>query len=257
MSDEEQTRDGGTGQPGRRRSRREQTPVQRALGLLVPLVGGLLVASTGPEPAYALNAASFAFSALLIVRIRRRLGEEPEPSEGHWRDLVAGLSLVSRSAALRTVVVAWSLVMLGSGAIGVAEIVLAKTRFQGSIADLREFDCSYSLPGVGRYRVNIFRQRQSLALAMRSIPLNVPTFDQLGTPAAVRSFATLERGLVLVVGAAGNGKSSTLAALLGHTRREPSGHDRDEQRSPYPEHDRPGRRAGNRRGHAQPADSCA
>lgn len=101
----------------------------------------------------------------------------------------------------------------------VAEIVLAKTRFQGSIADLREFDCSYIVQGVGRYRVNIFRQRQSLALAMRSIPLNVPTFEQLGSPAAVRGFAALERGLVLVVGAAGNGKSSTLAALIGEMNR--------------------------------------
>jgi twitching motility protein PilT len=101
----------------------------------------------------------------------------------------------------------------------VAEIVLAKTRFQGSVADLKEYDCSYAVPGVGRYRVNIFRQRQSLALAMRSIPLNVPTFEQLQTPQAVRNFATLERGLVLVVGAAGNGKSSTLAAILGEMNR--------------------------------------
>jgi twitching motility protein PilT len=101
----------------------------------------------------------------------------------------------------------------------VAEIVLAKTRFQGSTADLREYDCSYAVAGIGRYRVNIFRQRQSLALAMRSIPLHVPTFEQLGTPAAVRNFAMLDRGLVLVVGAAGNGKSSTLAALVGEMNR--------------------------------------
>ncbi len=101
----------------------------------------------------------------------------------------------------------------------VAEIVLAKSRFQGSVADLKEYDCSYAVSGIGRYRVNIFRQRQSLALAMRSIPLNVPTFDQLGTPPAVRNFALLERGLVLVVGAAGNGKSSTLASIIGEMNR--------------------------------------
>jgi twitching motility protein PilT len=100
-----------------------------------------------------------------------------------------------------------------------AEIVLSQSRFTGSIADLKEYDCSYAVPSVGRYRVNIFRQRQSVALAMRSIPLNIPTFDQLGTPAAVRGFAELERGLVLVVGAAGNGKSSTLAAVLGEMNR--------------------------------------
>ncbi len=101
----------------------------------------------------------------------------------------------------------------------VAEIVLAKSRFKGDVADLQEYDCSYAVPGVGRYRVNIFRQRQSLALAMRSIPLNVPTFDQLGTPHAVRGFATYDRGLVLVVGAAGNGKSSTLAAIINEMNR--------------------------------------
>jgi twitching motility protein PilT len=100
-----------------------------------------------------------------------------------------------------------------------AEIVLAQSRFTGTVADLREYDCSYAVPSVGRYRVNIFRQRQSLALAMRSIPLNIPTFEQLGSPAAVRGFAELERGLVLVVGAAGNGKSSTLAAILGEMNR--------------------------------------
>lgn len=101
----------------------------------------------------------------------------------------------------------------------VAEIVLAKSRYSGQIADLKEYDCAYSLTGVGRYRVNIFRQRQSLALAMRSIQLTVPTFDQLNMPQVVRNFAPLERGLVLVVGAAGNGKSSTLAALIGEMNR--------------------------------------
>lgn len=100
-----------------------------------------------------------------------------------------------------------------------AEIVLAQSRFVGSVLDLREYDCSYAVPSVGRYRVNIFRQRQSLALAMRSIPLVIPTFEQLGTPQAVRGFSDLERGLVLVVGAAGNGKSSTLAALIGEMNR--------------------------------------
>jgi len=100
-----------------------------------------------------------------------------------------------------------------------AEIVLTQSRFGGSVADLKEYDCSYAVPSVGRYRVNIFRQRQSLALAMRSIPLLIPSFDQLNTPPAVRGFAELERGLVLVVGAAGNGKSSTLAAIVGEMNR--------------------------------------
>ena len=80
--------------PGRTACSRSSENVTLAVG---PLLGGVLVAWTGPDPAYVLNAASFALSALLIVRIRRSLEEKPEPSEGHWRDLVAGLSLVSRS----------------------------------------------------------------------------------------------------------------------------------------------------------------
>jgi twitching motility protein PilT len=63
--------------------------------------------------------------------------------------------------------------------------------------------------------VNVYRQRGTLAIALRSIPLKIPAFDELGVPPVVASFAELERGLVLVVGAAGNGKSSTLAALIG------------------------------------------
>jgi twitching motility protein PilT len=100
-----------------------------------------------------------------------------------------------------------------------AEIVLAQARFSGSLEELTEYDCAYTVPSVGRFRVNLFRQRQSFALAMRAIPLVIPSFDQLGTPQAVRSFCDLTRGLVLVVGAAGNGKSSTLAAMIGEMNR--------------------------------------
>ena len=82
--------------------------------------------------------------------------------------------------------------------------------------DLMEFDTAYSVAGVGRYRVNVYRQRGTLALALRSIPLQIPTFEQLGSPAVVQSLCELERGLLLVVGAAGNGKSSTLAAMIGY-----------------------------------------
>ena len=64
----------------------------------------------------------------------------------------------------------------------------------GSITELREYDCSYSVPGVGRYRVNVFRQRQSIALSMRSIPLNIPTFDQLGRPLRYVLFRSWSEG---------------------------------------------------------------
>jgi twitching motility protein PilT len=96
-----------------------------------------------------------------------------------------------------------------------AEVILKKSRYKGTLDDLQEFDSSYGVPGVGRYRVNVYRQRGTLAVALRAIPLKIPSFDELGVPPVVATFAGLERGLVLVVGAAGNGKSSTLAALIG------------------------------------------
>jgi len=97
-----------------------------------------------------------------------------------------------------------------------AQLVLKQSRFTGSVDDLREFDTSYGVPGVGRYRVSVYRQRGTLALAMRSIPLEIPSFEQLNVTPVARNFAELERGLVLVVGAAGNGKSSTLASIIGY-----------------------------------------
>ncbi len=96
-----------------------------------------------------------------------------------------------------------------------AEVILKKSRYKGTIDDLQQFDTAYGVPSVGRYRVNVYRQRGTLALALRSIPLTIPTFEGLGVPAVVESLSDLERGMVLVVGAAGNGKSSTLAALIG------------------------------------------
>jgi twitching motility protein PilT len=96
-----------------------------------------------------------------------------------------------------------------------SEIILRQSRFTGELKDLTEYDTAYSVPGIGRYRVNVYRQRGTLAIALRNIPLEIPTFDQLGLPPALQPLTELERGMVLVVGAAGNGKSSTLAAMVG------------------------------------------
>lgn len=97
-----------------------------------------------------------------------------------------------------------------------AKLVLEGSSFGGSLEALTEYDTSYDVAGVGRYRVNVFRQRGTLALALRNIPLEIPTFDALGCTPVAKTLADHKRGLVLVVGAAGNGKSSTLAAMIGH-----------------------------------------
>lgn len=94
-----------------------------------PVIGGILVAWAGPDSAYVLNAASFAVSAALILGIRRSLEEGSTESEGHWRDLLSGLRLLRRSRALRAVVVVWTVFMVGSSGVSVAEVVLAKEVF--------------------------------------------------------------------------------------------------------------------------------
>jgi twitching motility protein PilT len=77
-----------------------------------------------------------------------------------------------------------------------------------------ELDASHSVPGMGRFRVNIFLQRDSMGSVMRVIPFKVVPFADLGLPDAVLQFAQLPRGLVLVTGPTGSGKSTTLASLI-------------------------------------------
>jgi twitching motility protein PilT len=77
-----------------------------------------------------------------------------------------------------------------------------------------ELDTSHSVPGMGRFRVNIFLQRDSMGSVMRVIPFQVVPFAELGLPEAVLQFAQLPRGLVLVTGPTGSGKSTTLASLI-------------------------------------------
>lgn len=87
-----------------------------------------------------------------------------------------------------------------------------------------EIDLAYSLPGVGRFRVNVYRQRSSTAIALRVLNENIPTLDTLGLPAVVGQIARQHKGLILVTGPTGSGKSTTLAAMVGQINRERSCH---------------------------------
>jgi twitching motility protein PilT len=87
------------------------------------------------------------------------------------------------------------------------------------VAELFELDGAYHAEGICRFRYNLYRQRGELGIALRAIPSQVPTFDSLGLPPTAFTMCEKDRGLVLVVGAAGNGKSSTLAAMIGHLNR--------------------------------------
>jgi twitching motility protein PilT len=79
-----------------------------------------------------------------------------------------------------------------------------------------DLDLAYTPTGLPRFRVNGFRQRGSISFAFRAIPSSVPTFVELGLPEGVAALAEEHRGLVLVTGATGSGKSTTLAAIVGH-----------------------------------------
>ncbi len=83
-----------------------------------------------------------------------------------------------------------------------------------------ELDYSYSVTGVSRFRGNIMFQRNSISAVFRAVPYNIPDFDKLGMPPAIRSICDLTRGLVLVTGPTGSGKSTTLAAILNIINRE-------------------------------------
>jgi twitching motility protein PilT len=94
--------------------------------------------------------------------------------------------------------------------------VLPSDRVRQTIDDLQDYDCSWGLSGVGRFRVNVMRQRGSFNIILRVIPYEVPTLDRLGLPPVVERIALAERGLILVTGVTGSGKSSTLAAMIQH-----------------------------------------
>ena len=85
-------------------------------------------------------------------------------------------------------------------------------------------DISFGLPGLARFRVNVFIQRGSCAVVMRVIPTVVPTFQTLGLPPQLAEVGALRDGMVLVTGARGSGKSSTLAALLDRINQEQTCH---------------------------------
>lgn len=87
-----------------------------------------------------------------------------------------------------------------------------------------EIDTSFSSPGVGRFRLNVFKQRGSYCLAIRIIPLSIPTIEELGLPAIVKDLARLPRGLILVTGPTGSGKSTTLASMINLINQEKNYH---------------------------------
>jgi twitching motility protein PilU len=87
-----------------------------------------------------------------------------------------------------------------------------------------EIDFAISEPGLGRFRVNVFHQRSNVAMVLRYITSEMPTLDELGMPEQLKDLVMLRRGLILMVGATGCGKSTTLAAMVNHRNEKTSSH---------------------------------
>ena len=90
----------------------------------------------------------------------------------------------------------------------------------------KELECNFaiSLPGVARFRVNIFMQQQNVGMVIRTIANEIPNFTTLGLPEILKEIVMTKRGLVLVVGATGSGKSTSLAAMIDHRNKTSAGH---------------------------------
>src|SRR3954469_25335286 len=93
---------------------------------------------------------------------------------------------------------------------------IAKPELIAEFEENGEADFSYQLKGVSRFRVNAFKQRGAVSIALRAIPFQVRTIDDLGLPEVVRRLAEEPRGIILLTGTTGSGKSTTLAAMIDH-----------------------------------------
>lgn len=114
--------------------------------------------------------------------------------------------------------------LTSEGTYAAAQHLLRNRNLMQPLETISEIDASYEVPGVARFRVNVYRQRGSFAIVLRIIPFQIPSLDDLGLPAVCRTLVEKDRGLVLCVGAAGNGKSTTLAAMIDHMNHNLSRH---------------------------------
>ena len=113
---------------------------------------------------------------------------------------------------------------LSPGAIKDIAYVMMDKKQQLEFEDELEMNLAYTISGVGRFRVNIFKQRNEISIVARNIVTEIPKVDDLGLPPVLKDIIMAKRGLVLFVGATGSGKSTSLAALIDHRNTNSSGH---------------------------------
>src|SRR5947208_17164776 len=95
---------------------------------------------------------------------------------------------------------------------------------RANIDKIRDYDCSWGMPGIGRFRVNILRQRSSFMIVLPVIPFDVPTFETLKLPPILSSVTSAKRGLILLTRVTRSGESSTSATILNHINQTQNKH---------------------------------
>jgi twitching motility protein PilT len=102
----------------------------------------------------------------------------------------------------------------------ILRVMITDKATQDKVIELTDYDGSFEVKNLGRFRFNVFRNRGKLGTILRTIPSAIPSLEQLGLPPVLKTIAMMGRGLVLVTGATGSGKSSTLAAMINEINRE-------------------------------------
>lgn len=105
----------------------------------------------------------------------------------------------------------------------IARVIMDEEQNEAFVHEL-EMNLAISIPNIGRFRINIFKQRNEISIVARNIKAEIPQFDQLGLPVVLKEIITAKRGLVLFVGGTGSGKSTSLAALIDHRNASSAGH---------------------------------
>jgi MFS family permease len=183
--------------------------VTNALG---PLLGGAIVAASGPGAAYWINAATFLLSAAVLMRVPDRLLQSETPlSRGHWRDLADGFALIGRSRALLTVMVAWSLVMVSNAGVNVAEVALAKDTFNAGTFGFGLLSAGF---GVGIAVGSLFSARLIERSSVASVYGAAIALMAVGIGAAAASPNVWVATVCVVVCGLGNGAAVVANALL-------------------------------------------
>lgn len=186
--------------------------VETLAWMIGPVVGGLMLTTWSPSVPYAVNAVTFLVSAVLVARIAdRQLRSEESLTRGHWRDVADGFRLVLTSAPLRTVLIVWNVVLLGSAAINVAEVVFAKeTLAAGNIG----FGILVAASGVGLAAGSFLAAPSLGTFGLRRHYAGSIALMGLGWGGAAFSPTIFVAVPLVILGAAGNGAAIISNQLL-------------------------------------------